>query len=152
MQRLMYILFQLTTYQKIRLKWPETRKLKFNGSFIAIFGKGDIRCDNDSYISYFTRVYIEKGTTLTIGSNVSIGHNVRIYTSSFDTKHFIKTGQKKNISGDVKIGNDVIISGNVYIGPSITIANRVIIGANSVVTRSILEPGVYAGSPARKLS
>ena len=33
----------------------------------------------------------------------------------------------------------------------ITICNCVVIGAGSVVTKSINEPGIYAGNPARFL-
>ena len=33
----------------------------------------------------------------------------------------------------------------------VTICDDVVIGAGSVVTKEILEPGTYAGNPARKL-
>jgi len=48
------------------------------------------------------------------------------------------------------IGNNVSIGTNATILP-VTIADNVVVGAGAVVTRDILEPGVYAGNPARKL-
>lgn len=48
------------------------------------------------------------------------------------------------------IGNNVSIGTNATIMP-VTIADNVVVGAGSVVTRDILEPGIYAGNPARKL-
>lgn len=47
------------------------------------------------------------------------------------------------------VGNRVSVGTNATILP-VSICDDVVIGAGSVVTRSILEPGVYAGNPARK--
>ena len=33
----------------------------------------------------------------------------------------------------------------------VKIVDHVVVGAGSVVTKDILEPGIYAGNPARKL-
>jgi len=33
----------------------------------------------------------------------------------------------------------------------VTICDRVVVGAGSVVTKSIMAPGIYAGNPARFL-
>jgi len=33
----------------------------------------------------------------------------------------------------------------------VKIVDNVVIGAGSVVTKDILEPGIYAGNPARKI-
>ena len=49
-------------------------------------------------------------------------------------------------------GDNVVIGANtVVIGP-VEICDNVIIGAMSLVNRNIAEPGVYVGSPARKVS
>lgn len=49
-----------------------------------------------------------------------------------------------------RIGDHVSIGTNATILP-VSICSHVVIGAGSVVTRDILEPGTYAGNPARKL-
>jgi acetyltransferase-like isoleucine patch superfamily enzyme len=49
-----------------------------------------------------------------------------------------------------RIGNRVSIGSNATILP-VTIADGTVIGAGSVVTKDIIEPGVYAGNPARKI-
>jgi serine acetyltransferase len=50
------------------------------------------------------------------------------------------------------LGDNVVIStGSILLGP-LTICDNVVIGAMSLVNRSIDEPGVYAGCPARKIS
>lgn len=48
------------------------------------------------------------------------------------------------------IGSNVSIGTNATILP-VTIVDNVVIGAGAVVTRDLLEPGVYAGNPARKI-
>jgi serine acetyltransferase len=50
-----------------------------------------------------------------------------------------------NIEGDATVG-----ANSVLLGP-LTIRGPVIIGALSLVTKDITEPGVYVGSPARKV-
>ena len=49
-----------------------------------------------------------------------------------------------------RIGNNVSIGTNATIMP-VTICDAVVVGAGSVVTKSIKEPGIYAGNPARFL-
>ena len=49
-----------------------------------------------------------------------------------------------------RVGNNVSIGTNATIMP-VTICDGVVVGAGSVVTKSINEPGIYAGNPARFL-
>jgi acetyltransferase-like isoleucine patch superfamily enzyme len=49
-----------------------------------------------------------------------------------------------------KIGNQVSIGTNATILP-VTIADHVVVGAGAVVTKDLLEPGIYVGNPARLL-
>ena len=45
-----------------------------------------------------------------------------------------------------KIGNHVSLGSNATIMP-VNICDNVVIGAGSVVTKDIVEPGIYAGNP-----
>ena len=56
----------------------------------------------------------------------------------------------KSLWKSTEIGNHVSIGSNATIMP-VTICDDVVIGAGSVVTKPIIEGGVYAGNPARKL-
>jgi len=55
------------------------------------------------------------------------------------------------ISGGVRIGADSIVGAGATIIHGRRVASRSYIGAGAVVVRDIVEPGVYAGVPARKL-
>src|SRR6187399_1447129 len=84
---------------------------------------------------------------VTIGNNCFIGHGVM----------FINDTMKKGpANGDRSIWKKTIIGDNVSIGSNATIlpieiCNDVVIGAGAVVTKTILEPGTYAGNPAKKI-
>ena len=85
---------------------------------------------------------------VTIGNNCFIGHGVM----------FINDAMKKGpANGDRSKWKKTIIGDNVSIGSNSTIlpieiCNNVVIGAGAVVTKTILEPGTYAGNPARKIN
>lgn len=85
---------------------------------------------------------------VTIGDDCFIGHGVM-----FVNDRFTSGGPAR---GDVTkweataIGNRVSIGSNATIMP-VEICDDVVIGAGSVVTKSISEPGIYAGNPARFL-
>ncbi len=49
-----------------------------------------------------------------------------------------------------RLGNRVFVGSNSTILP-VTICDDVVIGAGSVVTSDVMEPGTYAGNPARKI-
>lgn len=85
---------------------------------------------------------------VTIGNDCFVGHGVM-----FVNDRFADGGPAR---GDVTkweattIGNRVSIGSNATIMP-VDICDDVVIGAGAVVTRSILEPGIYIGNPARLL-
>ena len=85
---------------------------------------------------------------VTIGDNCFIGHGVMFINDVW------KTGRPAQ--GDRSLWKETVVGNNVYIGSNATIlpvhiCNDVVIGAGSVVTKNIVEPGFYAGNPARKL-
>lgn len=121
------------------------------GRKVNIYGRGVLTVGDGSYIGDYSAIQLSEGYCVTIGDSVAISHNVRIYTSGRNARSFICDRTKKYDFGDVRIGSNVWIGANVMILHDVKIASGVVIGANSVVTKSILDSGVYAGCPARKL-
>lgn len=83
---------------------------------------------------------------VTIGKNCFIGHGVMFINDTFST------GQRA--MGDTTLYKKTIIKDDVSIGSNATIlpvsiCSNVVIGAGSVVTKDIIEPGIYAGNPAK---
>ena len=85
---------------------------------------------------------------VTIGSDCFISHGAMFINDTFSTGGPAR-GNKK-LWKSTTIGNHVSIGTNATILP-VKIVDNVVIGAGSVVTKDILEPGIYAGNPARKL-
>jgi acetyltransferase-like isoleucine patch superfamily enzyme len=116
----------------------------------------------DSFIGPFTEiqknVVIGIGTKIqshsficelvTIGSYCFIGHGVMFINDSFDNGG--PANGNRTLWKETIIGNNVSIGSNSTILP-VKIVDKVVIGAGSVVTKNILEPGVYAGNPAVKI-
>ncbi|MEQ8239496.1 MAG: acyltransferase [Cyclobacteriaceae bacterium] len=85
---------------------------------------------------------------VTIGDDCFIGHGVMFINDLFQKG--APAGGDQNLWKSTNIGNNVSIGSNATILP-VVIADKVVIGAGSVVTKDIVEPGVYAGNPARKI-
>ena len=83
-----------------------------------------------------------------IGNECFIGHGVMFINDLFQDGGPAQGDQSKWKS--TYIGNNVSIGSNATILP-VRIVDNVVIGAGAVVTKDILEPGVYAGNPAKKL-
>ncbi len=83
-----------------------------------------------------------------IGSNCFISHGTMFINDKFQSGG--PAGGDKTKWKNTIIGDNVSIGTNSTILP-VTIVDKVVIGAGSVVTKDILEPGIYAGNPARKL-
>jgi acetyltransferase-like isoleucine patch superfamily enzyme len=86
---------------------------------------------------------------VTIGDDCFIGHGVMFINDLFSAGG--PAGGDKTQWKATTIGHHVSIGSNATILP-VSICDGVVIGAGAVVTKSISEPGTYAGNPARKLN
>jgi len=84
---------------------------------------------------------------VTIGKNCFIGHGVMFINDLFENNGPARGDT--TLWKETKIGNNVSVGSNATILP-IDICDNVVIGAGAVVTKNIMEPGVYYGNPARK--
>ncbi|ABC64762.1 acyltransferase [Erythrobacter litoralis] len=85
---------------------------------------------------------------VTIGDDCVVAHGVMFINDLFGTGG--PAQGDKALWKSTTIGDHVSIGSNATILP-VTICDHVVIGAGSVVTRDIVEPGIYAGNPARKI-
>ena len=91
-----------------------------------------------------------------IGPEAVVGRGVIVNTAAV-VEHNVTVGDFVHIAphatvcGGVHIGARSVVGAGATIRPMITVAGDVLIGAGSVVVKDIAEPGVYAGSPARRI-
>ncbi len=105
------------------------------------------------YNNFFnSNAFVVAKSSIVIGDNNLFGPNVVIvdHDHRFDDPQRLICKQGFTAS-PIKIGSDVWVGANVVICQGVSICNRVVIAANAVVTKSITEPGVYAGIPAKKI-
>jgi sugar O-acyltransferase (sialic acid O-acetyltransferase NeuD family) len=100
------------------------------------------------------------GSVVLAGAVVNVGTVIgpgAIVNSSAVVEHdcrlgaYVHVSSGAQIAGDCEIGNGAWIGAGATVIPQLVIAGRTVIGAGSTVTRSISEPGVYVGSPARRI-
>lgn len=91
---------------------------------------------------------------ITIGNNVLIGPDVKIYTAVYpilsDERIYKDETGKTEIrtqTASVTIGNNVWIGGGTIILPGVTIGDNTVIGAGSVVTKAIPSNTVACSNP-----
>jgi len=85
---------------------------------------------------------------VTIGNDCFISHGAMFINDLFQIGK--PAAGRKDLWKSTSVGNNVSIGTNSTILP-VRIVDNVVIGAGSVVTKDILEPGIYAGNPVRKL-
>ena len=117
--------------------------------------KKGTRIGNDCYVDSYFRSSgdneIGNNVTLRFGSTIArkvfVRDNVFI-SPNVMTVYSLPDGTK---SAATVIGEGVFIGTAVVLAPNITIRAGAIIGANAFVNKPILEKGIYAGNPAKKI-
>lgn len=94
--------------------------------------------------------FVHVGPEATIGAN-SIINTAAIVEHEVEIGKHCHIGPNAAVSGRCKIGDLVFVGVGAIIKDYISICSGVIIGAGAVVVKDIIEPGVYAGCPAKKI-
>jgi len=86
-----------------------------------------------------------------IGDHVTVSSHVTFVTHDGGTWVFRHRPEYRGLQrfGRIKIGNNCFIGARAIILPDVRIGDNCVIGAGSVVTRSVPDDSVVAGSPAR---
>jgi len=113
----------------------------FVGPFVEIQGNTHIGDDSKIQSHAFICEYV------TLGKRCFIGHGVMFANDMFREG---KPNADRGSWGHITLGNDVSVGSGATI-LAVSICDGVVIGAGSVVTKSIVEKGVYAGNPAKLL-
>ena len=85
---------------------------------------------------------------VTIGNDCFIGHGVMFINDLFSDGRPARGDKTKWKL--TNIGNNVSIGSNATILP-VSICDNVVIGAGAVVTKDIIQSGIYLGNPAKKI-
>lgn len=109
------------------------------------FHVGKLSVGEDTVINF--GCYLDNRRGITIGNNVGIAHNTKIYTLGHD----LNDSQFKTKGAPVSIEDNVFIFSNALIMPGITIGEGAIVLAGSVVAKDVEPWTIVGGNPARKI-
>lgn len=88
--------------------------------------------------------------SITIGDNsILAGLGSQIWTHGY--YHANEGPDRVRIDGEVKIGDNVYIGSRCVFNPGVKVAKAIHIGAGSVISKDLLEPGMYVGQALRYL-
>ena len=108
-------------------------------------------CEIQQGVSIGQRTRVQSHTFIcelvTVGEDCFIGHGVMFVNDRM--RGGPARGDRDKWEGTC-VGDGVSIGSNATILP-VRICSQVVIGAGSVVTADIVEPGTYAGNPARRI-
>jgi acetyltransferase-like isoleucine patch superfamily enzyme len=118
------------------------------GAIVAPYRSGSIVFGDNCSINPFCVIYGHGG--LKVGNNVRLAAHTTIIPANhlfeLNDDIMLHTGLSRR---GINIGNNVWIGSGVRILDGVEICDNTIVGAGAVVTKSIKEPGVYGGVPAK---
>ena len=90
------------------------------------------------------------GPAASVGSCVIINHGA-VVDHDVEIGAFSHIAPNAALGGHVKVGRRVLIGAGAVVLPSVVIGDDVTVGAGAVVSTHLLEAGIYAGIPARRI-
>ncbi len=126
-------------YGFVRL--PDGRQEKMPQIGIVEIGD-DVEIGANCAIDRATLGVTRIGAGTKIDNLVHVGHNVQV---GRDALLVAQVG----ISGSTRIGDRVVLAGQVGVAGHLQIASDIVVAARGAVTKSLREPGMYSGFPAR---
>jgi acetyltransferase-like isoleucine patch superfamily enzyme len=118
-------------------------KASYIHSKVKFFNTGNLIIGRNTTINF--GCYLDNRRLITIGNNVSIAHNCKIYTLGHDIDDPLFT----HVGGDVTIEDYVCVFSNVMIMPNVKISKGAVLLSGSVVTKNVGRYEVVGGNPAK---
>jgi len=116
-------------------------------------GYGSITFEENTWVGQYNNFRLGRGSIIRIGKGCLISQ----FCSFVGSNHQLRkdTEMRKQPTDEDKVnivvGDDVWFGAGSSVMPSVSIGKGAVIGANSVVTKTVPEYEIWAGSPARKI-
>lgn len=138
------ILFRVTIGKHSSIHW----RAEFNQPAGISIGHNTI-IGNDAFLDgrakHFVAYRKAHGTPITIGNNVSIAGEVRIYTM----EHDVDSPSFEEVGAPVVIEDYAVIGSRVTILPGVTVGKGAVVASGAVVTKDVAPFTVVGGVPAQ---
>lgn len=127
--------------QNHHLQFPNLIHPNVIGNWKAIdLGQGNIICSSNTFTTNITI-----GDYNIINLDCTVGHDTVIGNCNV-------INPSVNISGGVTLKDECLLGTNSVILQNLQVESKVVIGASGLVTKDILEQGVYVGAPVTKIN
>lgn len=105
--------------------------------------------DNTSFTHHCQLEAQEEATHIVIGEDCMFSNNILVRTNDSHYIYDVKTGNRTNTPGDVRIGNHVWLAAYSTVMKGVEIGDGTVIGYRSVVTKDIPSNCIAVGMPAK---
>lgn len=90
---------------------------------------------------------VELAASVIVGEDtVLAGKGIQVWSHGFVHE---KSRKRNLVVGKVRIGNNVYVGARACLNPGVRIGDNITIGVNSVVSKDLLEEGMYVSAPMR---
>ena len=114
-------------------------------SNVKFFHFGRLNIGENTIIN--NSVYLDNRKGITIGKNVLIAHNSKLYTLG----HNIHSSLFEGIGGPISIDDNAVIFSNSIIMPNVSIGEGAVVMAGSVVVKNVEPFSIVGGNPAQQI-
>lgn len=152
-----------------RLRLPHGGKPVYlgRGARLVVAEGGVMELGRGAYIDDCCRLQVSAGAHMSVGEGCYLNTNCRIVAAEdisigartmfgpnvcvFDHDHVFDADgvHGELVSVPITVGQRCWLGANALVTKGVTLADRICIGGGVVVTRPLVEPGVYVGTPAR---
>lgn len=152
-----------------RLQLPHGGKPVYlgRGARLVVAEGGVLELGRGVYIDECCRLQVSTGAHMSLGEGCYLNTNCRVVAVEdvrigdrtmfgpnvcvFDHDHVFDADgvHGELVSASISIGLRCWLGANALVTKGVAIADRICVGGGVVVTRSLVEPGVYVGTPAR---
>lgn len=123
--------------------------VKIHGGVIQVLGENASVSIARRTTIMSAHLVAENETSITIGEDCMLAHNVEIRTSDSHPIYNIHSKQRTNPDQSIFLEEHVWIAENALILKGVTIGKNSVVGSRSIVTRNVESNKVVAGVPAK---